>query len=72
MRGSPSAYHAYLLRLWHTRPDGRWRASLEDAQTGERIGFGSLDEVYAYLVATVEQTSNPHPQSTQRHGDQPR
>ncbi len=48
---------SYLLRLW--RNDGAggtdWRASLEIPKTGERIGFASLEELFAYLM---DQTAN--------------
>ena len=40
-------YHAGLLRLW--REGGSWRASLQDAESGERIGFADLDHLFAYL-----------------------
>ncbi|MBV7338794.1 hypothetical protein KFU94_63360 [Chloroflexi bacterium TSY] len=44
-------YHAYLLRLWQVKEQGRWvwRASLEDAHTHERLGFGTLDALFHYL-----------------------
>jgi hypothetical protein len=44
-------YVSYLLRLWQTESEGQlvWRASLESPQTGERLGFGSLDELIAFL-----------------------
>jgi hypothetical protein len=44
-------YMAYLLRLWHTGPgeSAGWHASLQDAQTGLRMGFASLDDAVAYL-----------------------
>ena len=44
-------YLAYLLRLWHVKNAGRWiwRASLEDAHTGERQGFVSLEALIAFL-----------------------
>jgi hypothetical protein len=48
-------YLSYLLRLWRVHsPDSSdeapvWRASLEDAGTGERVGFASLDDLLAYL-----------------------
>jgi len=44
-------YHAYLLRVWQVA-DGEvllWRASLEAAGTGERRGFGSLQELCRWL-----------------------
>lgn len=42
---------SYLLRLWQTDHRGAlvWRASLESAHTGERRGFASLVELYAFL-----------------------
>ncbi len=42
----------YLLRLWRTDELGglSWRASLESSETGERIGFASLEELFAYLM----------------------
>ena len=43
---------SYLLRLWGTGESGSfdWQASLEDPETGERIGFSSLEELFAYLM----------------------
>ncbi|MCE7985209.1 MAG: hypothetical protein DYG89_28895 [Caldilinea sp. CFX5] len=59
MERKPREYLAYLLRLW--RADGRapsgqatnWRASLESPQSGERVGFGSLAELFAFLTEEV-------------------
>ena len=46
----PSAdYHAGLLRLWRDGPGGPWRASLQDAESCERIGFADLERLFAYL-----------------------
>jgi hypothetical protein len=55
-------YLSYLLRLWQEggSPPGNplgdplgepplWRASLEGPQSGERLGFASLVELFAYL-----------------------
>lgn len=49
--GSRPAYLSYLLRLWRTgdRETNSWRGSLEDAHTGERQGFASLEALMAYL-----------------------
>ncbi|MFN8466063.1 MAG: hypothetical protein U0X20_10950 [Caldilineaceae bacterium] len=60
MCATQKIYIAYLLRLW--RADGAagkevfdaWRASLESPQTGERIGFGSAEELFAYLRQEME------------------
>ncbi len=47
-------YYAYLFRMWRTGPQGPWRASLEDVDTGERIGFDSIAEAFAYLLEKDE------------------
>lgn len=50
-------YQSYLLRLWPVKQQGRasWRASLENPQTGERLGFASLERLFAFLE---DQTAN--------------
>jgi hypothetical protein len=51
MRERQRPYLAYLLRLWqvhHEREIG-WRASVENAHTGEKVGFAHLDELVAFL-----------------------
>ena len=51
---------AYLLRLWradHSRKDAAatiWHASLEQVDSGERIGFGNLDELFGFLNEEVK------------------
>jgi hypothetical protein len=48
-------YLSYLLRLWRMQGEAAaWRCSVENPHTGERLGFGSLDELFAFLR---EQTS---------------
>jgi hypothetical protein len=44
-------YLSYLLRLWWAGKGERdgWRASLQDASTGERKSFASLDDLLLYL-----------------------
>jgi len=52
-------YVAYLLRLWRGHREAAeprtagWHASLEHVQTGERIGFSNLDELFAFLKCEV-------------------
>ncbi len=43
---------SYLLRMWRTDEPGdfRWRALLEIPETGERIGFPGLEELFTYLM----------------------
>ncbi len=45
-------YRAYLLTLWRSdsTPSSPLRASLEDAHTGERLGFACLEELFAFLM----------------------
>ncbi len=49
---SSTGQRSYILRLWNTDPSGAagWRASLEDPRSGERIGFASLEQLFAYLM----------------------
>lgn len=44
-------YLSYLLRLWREGDEGRpvWRASLKSSRTGEKVGFGSLEELFEFL-----------------------
>jgi hypothetical protein len=52
-------YLAFMLRLWRandapdTRENAQWRASLENPHTDERIGFGSLVELFTFLTEEV-------------------
>lgn len=46
---------AFILRLWSENSGGldarrTWRVSLQDASTGARRGFSSLEEFFDYLV----------------------
>jgi hypothetical protein len=44
-------YRSYLLRMWQVA-DGEallWRASVEVPGTGERRGFGSLEELCRWI-----------------------
>jgi hypothetical protein len=52
-------YVSYLLRLWQVRyGEGvAWLASLENARTGERRGFASLDALFDFLRQRTERTS---------------
>ena len=58
MNNEPPHYYAFLLRLWpeNTGTEGlsSWRATLEDPRSGERLGFASLEQLFAHLMALVE------------------
>lgn len=49
-------YQSYLLRLWWVDENGHstWRASLENARTGTRIGFADLEQLFAFLIRQTE------------------
>jgi hypothetical protein len=51
MATGPPDYFSYLLRLWRARGRGTpaWRASLQSPQTGERVSFATLDDLYTFL-----------------------
>ena len=46
---TPTNYTAYLVRLWQDSGQGPWRASAQSVQTGERVLFASLAELFAFL-----------------------
>ena len=56
-------YFAYMLRLWlsaHSNAD-RWRASLEDVHTHERLVFVELEELIAFLRNLDEKSVEADP-----------
>lgn len=66
IHASKRPYHSYLLRLWPANDQGQvtWRASLENPRTGERLGFASLERLFAFLqdqTAEVDTDEKPRP-----------
>jgi thiosulfate/3-mercaptopyruvate sulfurtransferase len=56
-RITASLYRAQLLRMWldpSTQRPGRWRFSLEDVETGVRVGFADLEALILYLLSQME------------------
>jgi len=45
----PLNYYSYLLRLWRENEAAPWRASLEDAHTGERRSFSDAAKLLVFL-----------------------
>jgi hypothetical protein len=47
---------SYILRLWRVDEfeTSNWRASLEIPDTGKRIGFASLEQLFAFLMDLSE------------------
>ena len=62
-------YLSYLLRLWRENDSQEthggeatvWRASLERPQAGERQGFASLVDLFAFLESET-MSSSPGPE----------
>ena len=52
--GAPVNYLSYLLRLWRTGENHPWRVSLEDARTGERVGFSDLAALVQFLCERMQ------------------
>jgi hypothetical protein len=70
MGTQPPRYLAYLVRLWQVEDQGEcaWRASAEDAHTGERRGFPDLASLFAFLMAQTERPdSRDDPALDERH-----
>jgi hypothetical protein len=62
---SPNRF-AYLLHLWCSA--GQWRVSLESLETGKRLGFANLEQLFAYLMDLIEDnfTKQSHPVKEQK------
>jgi hypothetical protein len=61
MSDSRKAYFSYLLRMWRAgdETDGEWRASMENAQTGEREVFSGVEAVVDFIRQQAGETSDP-------------
>ncbi len=46
----------FLLRLWQVdeTASSSWRAALEMPETGERLGFATLEQLFVYLADFCE------------------
>jgi hypothetical protein len=60
MKDTSPHYLSFLLRLWGAG-QGTWRASLESPMTGERHGFASLKDLFAFLQAQADDQVSPTP-----------
>ena len=69
----PLHHISYLLRLWRTDEPGNfnWRASLEIPESGKRIGFANLEQLFAYLMDLIEGNfkKQSHPEIEQKDED---
>lgn len=62
---NPPSRVSYLLRLWRAEGGAgfNWQASLENTETGKRIGFANLEQLFAYLMDLAE--GKAHMQDTE-------
>ena len=61
------SYRAYLVRMWQEHPQASWRASVQNAQTGELRIFPDLEQLVAFLY-TQTQTEPPPLSSAANEG----
>jgi hypothetical protein len=52
-------YHAFLVRLWRDSSQAPWRASLQDAVTGQRQAFSGIEGLIGFLLNQVDQPDTP-------------
>ncbi|MCA9943993.1 MAG: hypothetical protein H6656_14145 [Ardenticatenaceae bacterium] len=59
MERQETTYYSFLLRLWQVEQNGclTWRCSLEEAKTGQRRNFASLQMLLDYLLAETSKHS---------------
>lgn len=52
-------YIAYLMRLWQIERQGQlvWQASLEDARTGRRQGFSTVEALFDFVRRQMGSTT---------------
>ena len=60
----------YVVTIWREHlgaPDEPevWRVRVEDARTGERYGFADLDQMTAFLKASMLRMSSRHNEEEQ-------
>lgn len=48
-----AGYKAYLVRVWPGTDGGSWRVVAEDAQSGDRIQFTSLNGLVNFLATGI-------------------
>jgi hypothetical protein len=68
----PPDRFALLLHL--SSSSGQWRASLEDLETGKRLGFSNLEHLFGHLMDLTENSPNsrPNPDAAKQATDESR
>lgn len=52
--GHSFVYRAFVLRVWRDGEQGAWRASLQNAATGQKLYFATLERLCLFLLALDE------------------
>jgi hypothetical protein len=66
MDNSPKQYQAYMLRLWREDPLSPLRIIIENVQSQEKQGFGSLPELVDFLQQDFESLPDRAARETQQ------
>lgn len=64
----PNNKCSFILRLWREVQSDipSWRASVENPETGKRIGFSSLEQLFAFLIDFTEVNCDLQPMEDKR------
>ncbi|NLS80204.1 MAG: hypothetical protein GXY76_23445 [Chloroflexi bacterium] len=59
---------SYLLRLWLAEGDAGpvWRATLQEARTGESRSFATLEEAFSYLEQATSALAQEHEEGSEK------
>ena len=55
-------YAAYMVRLWQDTPDGPWRASAQSVHSGEVKRFGTIQELFAFILTESRSSESGEPE----------
>ncbi len=64
----PNNKCSFILRLWREVQSDTldWRASVENPETGKRIGFSSLEQLFVFLIDFTETNCDMQPMEDKR------
>jgi len=64
----PNKKCSFILRLWREVQSDTldWRASVENPETGKRIGFSSLEQLFVFLIDFTETNCDMQPMEDKR------
>lgn len=50
---------AYIVRIWRSHAEEQWCFSVQDVATGERLGFASLENLFAFFRGQIGDAADP-------------